>query len=310
MQNIPFEFEKKRDFGSVISDSLFFFTRNFKSFLLGFLMYIGPFFLIGALGMIYAGMKFPDLLNQDTPAMDTFIGLLVFIPFIIIASLMMVAFVCAMVQKHQRNTMTPLIEGIWPDVRKNLILAFTAFIVVFLLLVLPYALIIGVIFLLSDTLVSVSVLIPIFILLSFPVIVYLIVPFTIFMIVHVMEGNTVRVSLRRAFFLVREKWWSTFGIYIVISILASIASYIFMVPAYIMFFIQTLGSLNTGEISTEFGLWFGIMYACGFLGSLFAGMYQMLGMILQYFNLREQKEGVGLLRRIQEVDKPDLESNA
>jgi hypothetical protein len=204
-------------------------------------MYIGPFFLIGALGMIYAGMKFPDLLNQDSPGMNTFIGLLVFIPFIIIASLVMVAFVCAMVQKHQRNMMTPLIEGIWPDVKKNLIPAFTAFITVFLMLVLPYALIIGAIVLLSGTLFSVSVLIPIFILLSLPVLIYLIVPFTIFMIVHVMEGNTVGISLRRAFFLVREKWWSTFGIYIVISILASIASYIFMVPAYIMSLYRHLG---------------------------------------------------------------------
>jgi hypothetical protein len=151
----------------------------------------------------------------------------------------------------------------------------------------------------------------IFVLLSLPFIIYLVVPITIFMVVHVLEsGNSVGTSIRRAFFLIREKWWSTFGIYIVISILASIASYIFMVPAYIMFFIQTLGSLNTGEVSTEFGLWFGIMYACGFLGSLFAGMYQTLGMIMQYFNLREIKEGTGLLRRIQEIDKPTGETYA
>jgi hypothetical protein len=77
-----------------------------------------------------------------------------------------------------------------------------------------------------------------------------------------------------------------------------------MVPGYIIFIIQTLGSIGTGEISTEFGMWFGILYASGFLGSLFAGMYQILGVILQYYSLREQKEGTGLMKRIQELDKP------
>jgi hypothetical protein len=103
---------------------------------------------------------------------------------------------------------------------------------------------------------------------------------------------------------VRDRWWQTFGIYLVISIIASIASYIFMIPAYMIFLVQTLASIDSGELSTEFGLWMGIMYACGFLGSLFAGMYQMLGIILQYYSLREQKEGPGLLRRIETLDKP------
>jgi hypothetical protein len=71
-----------------------------------------------------------------------------------------------------------------------------------------------------------------------------------------------------------------------------------------MFIVQSLSTMDSGQISTEFGMWMGIMYACGFLGSLFASMYQTLGMILQYYSLREQKDGVGLMRRIQELDKP------
>jgi hypothetical protein len=144
----------------------------------------------------------------------------------------------------------------------------------------------------------------IFIVFSIPVLIYLIVPMTIFTVLHILERNPVGISIRRAFFLVRDFWWITFGTYLVISILASIASYIFMVPGYIIFIIQTLGSIGTGEISTEFGMWFGILYASGFLGSLFAGMYQILGVILQYYSLREQKEGTGLMKRIQELDKP------
>ncbi len=299
MKNIVFEFEKKRDFGAVVGDSLYFFTRNFKSFLLGFLMYIGPFFLLGSLGMIYAGMKLPDLMDTGVPELESFIGLLVFIPFILVASLVMVAFVCAMVQKHQRNTGEPLIEGIWPDVRRNLWPSTVAFITMFLLIVIPLLLLGFLAFALGA-----EIGIALVILLLIPIVLYLTVIFSIFMIVHVLEKNPVLDSLSRAMYLVRDKWWNTFGVYIVISILASIASYIFMIPAYIIFLVQTLGSIGSGELSPQFGMWMGIMYACGFLGSLFAGMYQMVGMILQYYSLREQKDGTGLLKRIQEIDKP------
>ena len=299
MTSPHFEFEKKRDFGSTIGDSLYFFTRNFRSFLLGFLLYIGPFFLVGALAMVYTGSKVQSMINNGIPGPEMFAGILVFIPFVIASSLMMISFVCAMVQKHQQQTDHPLIEGIWPYIRKNFAATGLAFLTLFLMVALPYGLILFVAFSLGA-----DAAIAIFIVLSLPVLFYLIVPLTIFMVLHVLERNSIGVSLRRAFFLVRDHWWITFGTYLVISILASIASYIFMIPAYIIFIIQTLGSIGTGEVSTEFGMWFGILYACAFLGSLFAGMYQIFGVILQYYSLREQKEGKGLLRRIQEIDKP------
>jgi hypothetical protein len=36
-------------------------------------------------------------------------------------------------------------------------------------------------------------------------------------------------------------------------------------------------------------------------------MYQILGISLQYFSLREKKEGAGLLRRIEALDTPQGE---
>jgi hypothetical protein len=37
-------------------------------------------------------------------------------------------------------------------------------------------------------------------------------------------------------------------------------------------------------------------------------MYQVTGIILQYFSLKEQKEGTGLLQRIQQLDTPSNEA--
>jgi hypothetical protein len=253
--------------------------------------------------MIFTGMQFPALMDQGAPGPGFFSGMAVFILCMVMAYLMMVSFVCAMALKYQEAPDRPLIEGIWPYVKRTLGPAFGVFVTILLLVVTPYLLIIVLAFW-SGVGSVISSIVPILIFLSFPLLIYLIVPLTIFMIAHVIERNALSVSLKRGFFLVREKWWNTFGVFLVISMLAGIASYLFMIPAYILFFIQTLGSMDSGELSTEFGMWLGILYACGFLGSLFTGMYQMLGMLLQYYNLRERKEGTGLLRRIQEIDNP------
>lgn len=301
-----FEFQKKRDFGAVIGDSLQFFTRNFKSFLLGFLIYIGPFFLIGALGMVYLGRQFMSLMDPVSAADGLFevVGAtFLVIPLIFLASIFMIAFTCAMAQKHQNNAQPPLANEIWPYVRKNLWPATKAILTVFFLIALPYALI-----LIVGVSMNAEIALAVLIFLSLPVVLYFMVPLTIYVILQVLENKPVVESLKRSFFLVRERWWNTFAVYLVLSILASIASYIFILPAYIIFFIQTMGSLQSGQLSPEFGLWLGIIYACGFLGSLFAGMYQVTGIILQYFSLKEQKEGTGLLQRIQHLDTPSNEA--
>jgi hypothetical protein len=71
--------------------------------------------------------------------------------------------------------------------------------------------------------------------------------------------------------------------------------------------IQSFGAMDSGNFTAETGVWFGIVYACAFLGSSFTSMYQILGISLQYFSLREKKEGAGLLRRIEALDTPQGE---
>ncbi len=300
MQTTAFEFEKARDFGSIISDALQFFARNFKSFLLGFLIYAGPFFLIGALAMTYAGMHLRELLTTQTVNPAIPIGVIVFLPCILAASIMLYAFVCAVVQKYQKTPEPPLITGLWPYVRKNIGSVIVAGMTILLILVLPCAALVTLGYMIGGI-----AWMAVLIFLAFPFIIYLAIPLNIFLFVHVLEQNTVDVSLRRAFFLVRGKWWVTFLVYLLLGLIAGIASYIFTVPAYIVFAIQSVGALQSGDISAQSSVTIGLLYALGMLGALFANMYQILGVALQYYTLREQKEGVGLQRRIDALDQPE-----
>ena len=295
----PFEFEKARDFGSVIGDSLQFFARNFKSFLLGFLTYAGPFLLIGMLGMISLGKQLFGFITDPGSRTIFPLSTLFLVPAFFASTVMVFAFVTAAIQKYRRTPDEPLVSGIWPDIRKHIGPTIVATLLTILILLLPSLILFGI----AAAIGIAGVIVILFV--WFPMLMYLLVPLSIFIVVHVLEDQPVATSLRRAFHLVKDNWWSTFFIYIVISLLAGIASYIFVIPAYIVLMVKSIGSIESGGLTAETGVWFGITYALAMLGSAFTSMYQILGVALQYFSLREQKEGVGLMRKIAALDQPE-----
>lgn len=297
MQPTVIEFEKRRDFGSVIGDSLQFFARNFKSFLLGFLTYVGPLFLAGAILQVLAMQSIGTFFNpEQTPNVTVVLRLLTFLPFIYAASIMAIALTCGIAQKHIAEPGSILGENLWGNVAPNFLRAFVASVIMAIILILPLAVLIG-----GGMMIHPIVGIML-ILVAMPFMIYLMVPLTMFLYAYVLERGTIGGSLERAFRLVRDKWWQTFGVLIVLSLLASIAASVLSVPAYILMFIQTLASATEGDFSEKLLVWMGIVYACVYLGSLFTSMYQSTGMIMQYYSLREQKEGGALLRRIEQLD--------
>jgi hypothetical protein len=297
----PFEFEKARDFGAIISDSLQFFAKNFKSFLIGFLTYVGPFLLVGIIAMLAAGKQLLGMITDTSGSAVFPISFVFVVPSVLLATVMVFAFVTAAIQKYQHLPEEPLAEGLWPYIRVNIGPVIVAALIVMILIVVPMILIMAI----SSAIGVVGMMLAMLVL--FPAFIYIIVPLSIFIVLHALEKNPVGVSLQRAFQLVKDNWWSTFLIYIVISLLASVASYIFVIPAYIVLMIQSFGAMDSGNFTAETGAWFGIVYACAFLGSSFTSMYQILGISLQYFSLREKKEGAGLLRRIEALDTPQGE---
>jgi hypothetical protein len=86
----------------------------------------------------------------------------------------------------------------------------------------------------------------------------------------------------------------------IMSIIASMASFIFAIPFYVGFVINLLMQTNAGEILTVVG-------SCIlFLGSFLLTTLPALAIGFQYYNLVERYDGTGLLKKIDRLGTSDV----
>lgn len=290
-------FSKKRDFGSVIGDAFQFTMRNFKSLITGFLLYVGPFIMIGIIGEIMA-FRSVDLLNMvNVDFLSLGAGVFVFIVFIAIAAVMLLAFTFGAIQKYQDEPEEPIIEGMWPYVRRNIgrMAIFT------LALIAAYVVVFGFVVAIS---VGIHVALGIVLgLILFPLVVYCSVPLAIAPYIYIDEDLTLVEAVKKSFFLVRGYWWITFAIILVLGLIAGAVSSVFLLPVYVAFIVSMVSSaeMMTGE-PTMPGMWFGIIYAVAILSSMLVRIYQLIGTVLQYYHLKEVREGTSLIQRIEDLE--------
>lgn len=302
MNQQTIEFGKRRDFGNVIGDAFQFVAKNFKSLIAGFLLYVGPFLLVGLIAEVIAfkSLGFWSLREETLPedlAFQFVPGLVVMVIFLLIASILLTSFIYAAIQKYQDEQEEPIIDNLWPYVRRNVVKVTVVMIaLVFIFAVL--AAILGVAASVGGRLMTILV-----ILISIPLFVYLVVPFTLLPYIYVNERVDLPGAVGRAFFLIRNKWWITFATIIVLGIIASLVAYLFIIPLYVILFALTLGSGE--DLMASGGLWFGIIYALTILGSMLGSLYQQVGIVLHYYSLVEQKEGTELRSRIEQLGEDD-----
>lgn len=113
------------------------------------------------------------------------------------------------------------------------------------------------------------------------------------------EGTDFGQTWNRCFTLIRDKWWSTFGLIVVMGILSGMIGILFSLPVAIISF---LVSANILPGVPSFWLVFGnVIATVG--GTLLRGLiYVAIG--FQYTNLVERQEGRGLLSAIDSIGSP------
>ncbi len=141
----------------------------------------------------------------------------------------------------------------------------------------------------------------------------LVVPFTwivvvlsLFFPVLWLEDATIGQALRRPFFLIKGKWWSTFGVLFVGGIIQGFVAFVFVIPQYAVMFgkLLKIPFLNSDLL--------GIAAQCFYaLGILFTYSIPLLAVMFQYFNLVERREGTGslhLLSQLGQAPAPEVAS--
>lgn len=110
------------------------------------------------------------------------------------------------------------------------------------------------------------------------------------------EGTGFGETWDRCFKLIRDKWWSTFGLIIVMAIIVGIVGLIFAIPTAIIGFF--IGAKMLPDVSTA---WLVVGNVIALVGRTLLNAIIYLAIGFQYTNLVERQEGRGLISAIDSI---------
>jgi hypothetical protein len=288
------ELAKPRDFGEIINDTFIFVRQNFKPLLKYFFIFCG-FFLVAAaatsilmqINMVRAVNNFnPNSFDNTSP----FGRLGIFTPayflnifFLLLEYLSITTMVlCFMALYKQKQNQVPSTEEMWGYIKFYFLRILGSTFVITILLA------VGLIFCLIPGIYLYPVMA-----LVFPII--------------VMENTNFNYAFNYSFKLIKDNWWGTFGVLVVMGIVLSVASSILVLPSALL----TMGSLFF-HITKGTTVSLTALIITSLLKEI-SHVFQILSVVttcLCYFNLSETKEGTGLMERINQFGTAAPDSNA
>lgn len=140
--------------------------------------------------------------------------------------------------------------------------------------------------------------------------IYIYVVLTLGTSIILFEDSNPLDAIGRSFTLIRGKWWSTFGLIIVMAIIGYIISFVFGLPRTLTFGLKAFTSLTENGNMQEVVEAAKGEQALNVLFSVFETFGQILlyslvyiALAFQFFNLVERIESRGLMAEINQLDK-------
>lgn len=133
--------------------------------------------------------------------------------------------------------------------------------------------------------------------------IYLAVCFQLYLMVVIREKSSATDSLSRSRKLVDGKWWSTFGLVMIMSIIAGIISIVFQFPVLLATIFTTLG-VGNGIAGSPVVLI--IASIISIVGSNFVNGLVWIAVGFQYYNLVERRDGSGLRSEIESLGSGEV----
>ncbi|OEK05952.1 hypothetical protein [Roseivirga misakiensis] len=133
----------------------------------------------------------------------------------------------------------------------------------------------------------------------------------------VFESSNPIDAFSRSFKLVSGKWWSTFGLLIVMGIIGYIINLFFGLPRAIVMGIDAFtafqedGDVNGLELISDTSRTLNILFSLlETFGAILLYALVYIAMAFQYFNLVERKESRGLVAKIEQMDNEAAEEDS
>lgn len=274
MNQAKIEFRKVRDFGALLNVTFDYIRKNFKLLFKSNLFIASPFILLAGVFMgIYQSSMFSFAYDQDFESVG--------VPFMLAMVFMIISYVIITVVTYShlmlyKKSETGIFEldDIWQMVRKIFFM--------FLYTGIGYTIIVGFGFL--------FLIVPG---------IYLSIALSLIFIVRLEEELGFFDAVNRCIKLIRDNWWFTFGLILVVAMIQGFLTYALYIPNYIMMFATAL----TGIDSEASGLNRILYIITSIISSLGALLYTIstIAIAFHYYNLVERKEAPGLLEQIDEI---------
>ncbi|HNP06273.1 MAG TPA: hypothetical protein PKN99_01540 [Cyclobacteriaceae bacterium] len=317
------EFHKARDFSKKINDTFEFLKQNFVPLIKSVLFIAGPPVLMGSLMM---GSFIGDFLNLSQDSFNNpgssemvekyFLSVNFWLQVILAMVFLIVSGVASLsainnyiILYGEKKSNQIEVAEVWARVKETFWMYLSTMFFFGLLLVAAYVIMLV-------PVVIISTLSPILVFFGVMGVIvgifYLLFGASLTFFIRAYEKTGFFEALRRSFYLVRGKWWSTFGLIFILSMIVSTMSYLFIMPWYIATIISSLHSVSTEtfqEPSFNWRLLTIISFTLYYLAQMVLYSIPNVGIALQYFNLVELKEAKGLMDEIQTLgNAPDQTS--
>jgi hypothetical protein len=283
------ELSKTRDFGEIISDTILFIRQNLKPLLSAFFVFCGIFLLATAVATIMQQLRLSQIVNtvdytyDNRPRFSVFgietIFMLVFALLNYIA--MPLTIISFMALYKQKGNIAPTNEEIW------------GYFKYYFFRILGSSVLNGVVLIIG----FVFCFIPGIYL--YPILA-LIVP------VIIIENSGYGYAWDKSFRVIKENWWTTFGVLFVTGLIVSICTAIITVPFeavnIVNVYLHKIKDVHLSTLSIIFG---------GILRQMAMVLYilPLVALGLCYFSLTEAKDGTGLLERIDQLGNNAADTN-
>ena len=234
--------------------------------------------------------------------MILFVGDDVSVLVMIIAGLVVYSTTYAIIDAYQDQDGVVAVSDLWPYIKENvgkLIIVILAFMLVMIAAIVVISLFVGGMMMVSPAIGVIGAIA------AYVIVFYFMFKWILAPYIYVHEDIGVVDAFKRSGNLTQGKWWWTFLTIFAMAMISSIVSYVFMIPLIAGMGTSAFLSAESGSMGGTTAIMAGIGTLIYLIGSMFASIYYQVGIVLQYYSLREQKEGAGLMDRIDQIDSDD-----
>lgn len=294
------EFMRYRDFGQILNSTFEFIRQNFLPLLKSLIFIVGPFLLITGILLGFYQKSVLTIFNITSFSQTGIIALLLIILIFLVTQMMLTTVYSFILIYLSKTEFTPIsIEEIWDSVKQNFYKVLGLNAVIFFLFLIYLTVFLLIIVAVSGGTSGSGLGIFLFFIL-FILLVFIMVKMCLAYMIMLYERIGIWASIQRSFYLTKNKWWFSFGLIFVLSLIQSLMGFIFQIPQYIIMFTTMFNSLDGSGVS-------GVTEILIMLTSIIAAFQYLLfsliiiALAFLYFSLVEQKEGKGLIERIESI---------